>query len=178
MKKMVLVSLVIAVCFILGGLTFAQQTQHDISVHKACKYCGMDRGTYNYSRMLIQYDDGTIAAFCGIHCAAVDLANNIDKTPKTIQVGDFNGKQLIDAEKAVWVIGGSKPGVMSKRGKWAFEKKEDAERFVKTNQGKIVSFEEAMKTAYEDMYDDTKMIRERRKLKRMKMMEQKPGASN
>ncbi len=176
MKKMYVVNLVIAVCFILGGLTFAEQTNDDISVHKACKYCGMDRGTYNFSRMLIEYDDGTIAAFCSIHCAAVDLANNIDKTPKAIKVGDFNGRQLVDAEKAFWVVGGNKPGVMSKRGKWAFEKKEDADGFMKTNQGKIVFFEEAMKTAYEDMYEDTKMIREKRKMKRMKMMEQKPGA--
>ena len=108
-----------------------------------------------------------------MHCAAVDLANNIDKSPKAIKVGDFNSKQLIDAEKAFWVVGGSKPGVMSKRGKWAFEKKEDAEAFLKTNQGSLATFEEAMKMAYEDMYDDTKAIRERRKMKRMKMMEQK-----
>jgi nitrous oxide reductase accessory protein NosL len=57
-------------------------------------------------------------------CAAVDLANNIAGTPKSIKVGDFNGRQMIDAEKAFWVVGGSKPGVMSKRGKWAFEKRE------------------------------------------------------
>lgn len=177
MKKVYVVNLVIAVCFLLGGVALAQM-KDDISVHKACKYCGMDRNTYNFSRMLIEYDDGTIAAFCSIRCAAVDLANNIDKTPKAIKVGDFNGMQLIDAEKAFWVVGGSKPGVMSKRGKWAFEKKDDAENFMKTNQGKITSFEEAMKTAYEDMYEDTKAIRERRKLKRMKMMEQKPDASH
>jgi nitrous oxide reductase accessory protein NosL len=178
MKRGYVVSLAIAVCFVFVGLTFADQTKDDITVHKGCKYCGMDRGTYNFSRMLIEYDDGTSVAFCSIHCAAVDLANNIDKTPKAIQVGDFNGKQLIDAEKASWVVGGSKPGVMSKRGKWAFEKKEDAENFIKTNQGKIVSFEEAMKTAYEDMHEDTKAIRERRKMRRMKMMEQKPHGSN
>jgi copper chaperone NosL len=177
MKKRDVVNLAIAVCFVFVGLTFADQTKDDISVHKGCRYCGMDRGTYNFSRMLIEYDDGTIVAFCSIHCAAVDMANNIDKTPKAIQVGDFNRKQLIDAEKALWVVGGSKPGVMSKRGKWAFEKREDAENFIKTNQGKIVSFEEAMKMAYEDMHEDTKAIRERRKMKRMKMMEQKPDAS-
>ena len=178
MKKMYVVNLVIAVCFLLGGLTFAEQMKDDISVHKACKYCGMDRGTYNFSRMLIEYNDGTIAAFCSLHCAAVDLANNIDKAPKTIQVGDFNEKQLIDAEKAFWVVGGSKAGVMSKRGKWAFGKKEDAENFLKINQGQIVSFEDAMRMAYEDMHEDTKAIRERRRQKRMKMMEQKPGVSN
>jgi copper chaperone NosL len=178
MKRMYVLSLVMAVCLALGGLTFAEQVKDDIVLHKSCKYCGMDRGTYNFSRMLIEYDDGTIVAFCSIHCAAVDLANNIDKAPQMIQVGDFNGKHLIDAEKAFWVIGGSKPGVMSKRGKWAFEKNDDAENFMKTNMGKLASFEEAMKSAYEDMYEDTKAIRERRKMKRMKMMEQKPGGSH
>jgi len=177
MRKVYVVSWVIAVCLVFAGLPFAEQPKDDISLHKGCRYCGMDRGTYNFSRMLIEYDDGTVVAFCGIHCAAVDLANNIDKTPKAMQVGDFNGKQLIDAEKAFWVIGGSKPGVMSKRGKWAFEKKDDAENFIKTNEGKIASFEEAMKAAYEDMYDDTKAIRDRRKQRRMKMMEQKPHSS-
>jgi len=178
MKKVFVVNLAIAVCFVFVGLTFADQTKDDISAHQGCRYCGMDRGTYNFSRMLIEYDDGTSVASCSIHCAAVDLANNIDKTPKAIQVGDFNGKQLIDAEKAFWVVGGNKPGVMSKRGKWAFEKKEDAENFIKTNQGNIVSFEEAMKAAYEDMHEDTRAIRERRKMRRMKMMEQKPHGNN
>lgn len=172
MKRRSVAYLAVAVCLIFGGLLIAQ-TKEDIDVHKACKYCGMNRGMFDFSRMLIEYDDGSITPTCSIHCAAVDLANNIDKAPKVIKVGDFNGKQLIDAEKAFWVVGGSKPGVMSKRGKWAFEKKEDAEAFQKTNQGSMASFEEAMKMSYEDMYDDTKAIRERRKMKRMKMMEQK-----
>jgi nitrous oxide reductase accessory protein NosL len=71
------------------------------------------------------------------------------------------------------VVGGNKPGVMSRRGKWAFENKVDAETFMNANQGKIASFEEAMKMSYEDMYEDTKMIREKRKQKKMKMMEHK-----
>lgn len=164
------VYLVIAVLFVLGGIAFAQQPKEDIVVHKSCGYCGMDRGTYDYSRMVIEYDDGTTVPTCSIHCAAVDLANKIDKAPKTIKVGDFNSKNLIDAEKAFWVVGGSKQGVMSKRGKWAFENKTDAENFIKVNQGSLASFEESMKMAYEDMYDDTRAIRERRKMKRMKMM--------
>ena len=172
MKRKHVVYLAMAVCLVFGGLLGAQ-TKEDIDLHKDCKYCGMNRGMYDYSRMLIEYEDGTTVAVCGLHCAAVDLANNIDKTPKAIKVGDFNGKHLVDAEKAFWVVGGNKPGVMSRRGKWAFEKKEDAESFMKTSQGKAASFEEVMKMAYEDMYEDTKMIRERRKMKRMKMMEQK-----
>ena len=177
MKRVYVLSLVMVICLVFAGMAFAQ-TKEDIHLHKACKYCGMDRGSFDFSRMLIEYDDGTNVAFCSIRCAAVDLANNIDKTPIAIKVGDFNGKQLIDAEKAFWVIGGNKPGVMSRRGKWAFEKKDDAENFIKTNQGKLASFEEAMKMAYEDMSEDTKMIRERRKMKRAQMMEQKPGAGH
>ncbi|HEY6011753.1 MAG TPA: nitrous oxide reductase accessory protein NosL [Nitrospirota bacterium] len=173
MKRRQVVYLAAAVCLIFGGLLVAQTSREDIALHKDCKYCGMNRDTYDFSRMLIEYEDGTTAALCSTRCAAVELANSIDRTPRAIKVGDFNGKQLIDAEKAFWVVGGNKPGVMSKRGKWAFEKKEDAENFMKTNQGSMTTFEEAMKMAYEDMYDDTKTIRERRKMKRMKMMEQK-----
>lgn len=173
MKKMHVVSLVLCLCFVLSGPVAGQQVQPDIAAQKSCKLCGMDRGNFDFSRMLIEYEDGTSAALCSLHCAAVDLANNIDKAPKTIKVGDFKTKRLIDAESAFWVVGGNKPGVMSKRGKWAFEKKEDAEAFIKTNQGTLASFDEAIKTAYEDMYEDTKAIREKRKMKRLKMMEQK-----
>ena len=68
-----------------------------------------------------------------------------------------------------WVIGGEKPGVMSKRAKWAFEKEADARDFIKTNGGILATFDDAIKAAYEDMYADTKMIRERRKMKKMQM---------
>ena len=63
--------------------------------------------------------------------------------------------------------GGSKPGVMTKRAKWAFEKKEAADQFMKDNGGTPVNFDLAIKASYEDMYADTKMIRERRKMRKM-----------
>jgi copper chaperone NosL len=69
-------------------------------------------------------------------------------------------------------VGGNTPGVMSKRAKWAFEKQADAEAFIKANGGTPASFEEAVKLAYEDMYQDTKMIREKRKMKRMQQMKE------
>ena len=67
------------------------------------------------------------------------------------------------------MIGGNKMGVMTKRAKWAFENKGDAERFIKENGGQPADFEQAIKAAYEDMYQDTKMIRERRLEKRKSM---------
>lgn len=147
----------------------------DIGKHKACKFCGMDREKWNFSRVYLEYDDGSTEGTCSIHCAAVDLALNLDKAPKTIWVGDYNTKGLIDAEKAVWVIGGKKQGVMTKRAKWAFADKAAAEAFVKENEGAIATFDEAIKGSYQDMYEDTKMIRERRAAKRKAAAEAAPA---
>jgi hypothetical protein len=133
----------------------------------------MEHEKFGHTWMVIEYEDGTTKEFCSIHCAAIELAQAIDKTPKSIKVGDYNNKKLIDAEKAVWVIGGSKMGVMTKRAKWAFENKADAEKFIKENGGTLAAFDDAMKAAYEDMYADTKMIREKRKMMKQKMMEHK-----
>jgi hypothetical protein len=141
----------------------------DLGNHPSCVYCGMDRTMFGHSRMLVVYDDGSELGACSLHCVAVDLAVHIDKAPKIIQVGDFNSKKLIDAEQAIWVMGGDKPGVMTKRAKWAFEEKAAAESYIKAHGGQIVDCEAVLKAAYEDMYADTKMIRERRKAKRMQL---------
>jgi len=166
MKKLVL-SVVVVTLMLFTVCYVSAQPQGDIQKNPSCKYCGMDRQKFAHSRMLVTYDDGSQLGTCSIHCLAVDLALNIDKTPKTIEVGDYNTKGLIDAEEAVWVIGGKKPGVMTKRAKWAFGNKSGAEAFVKVEGGTVATFEEAMKATYEDMYSDTKMIRERRKTMRM-----------
>ena len=140
----------------------------DVAQSPSCRYCGMDREKFIHSRMLIAYEDGSTAATCSLHCAAVELAITIDKIPVMIRVADYDSKELIDAESAVWVLGGGKKGVMTGQAKWAFAYREAAEKFIKANGGRIVSFDEAIKAAYDDMYRDTKMIRESRKMKRLK----------
>lgn len=142
---------------------------NDVKTYAECTYCGMNREKFAFSRVLIEYDDGTVMGLCSIHCAAVDLANNLDRAPKSIKVGDYNTRELIDAEKAFWVIGGAKQGVMTRQPKWAFVKEEAAQKFIKENGGTPATFEQAMKAAYDDMYQDTKMLREKRKMMRMKM---------
>ena len=170
-RKNVAAALALAVVF--GMLAMTAVAQDDVKQSPSCKYCGMDRQKFDFTRMLIEYDDGTSTGVCSLHCAAVELAMNIDKTPTAIKVGDFGTKALIDAEKAFWVVGGTKAGVMTKRGKWAFEKKDDAEAFIKTNSGTLSSFDDVIKSAYTDMYEDTKMIREKRKMKKTQSMEHK-----
>lgn len=156
--------MIMIVCVLIAFVAFAQD---DIKQFPSCKYCGMDREKFGHSRMLVEYEDGTSLGTCSLHCMAVELAIHIDKTPKAMLVGDFKEKTLLDVEKASWIIGGSKMGVMTKRAKWAFGKKEDAEKFKAENGGDLVSFEQAIKASYEDMYADTKMIRERRKMRKM-----------
>ena len=169
MKKIILAGALL-VLLMLAGMAAWAQVAEDIPKYPDCKYCGMDRQKFAHSRMLIEYSDGSGLGSCSIHCAAVDLAQNIDKDPKSIKVADYQNKTLIDAEKAYWVIGGNKPGVMTNRAKWAFADQKAAEAFVKENGGQLASFDDAMKATYEDMYADTKMIRERR-AKRKKMQQ-------
>jgi len=134
----------------------------------SCRYCGMMKSKFGHTWMIIEYNDGSKSEVCSIHCASMDMALNIDKQPKAIMVGDYNTKKMIDAEKAFWVIGGSKPGVMTARAKWAFQQKQDADKFIKESGGKAANFEDAVKAAFEDMYSDTKMIRKKREMKRTK----------
>jgi len=149
--------------------------QEDVQQHPSCKFCGMDRAKFAQTRMVISYQDGSSTGVCSIHCAAVELASNLDRAPAAIQVGDAVSRKLVDAEKATWVVGGAKPGVMTVRGKWAFESREAAEAFRKENGGVLATFEEALKTAYEDMYTDLAMIRAKRKAMRSGSAEGHPG---
>ena len=117
---------VLTTLFLLTAIAVYAETMQDIQVHKNCKYCGMDREKFAHSRMLIEYSDGSSVGLCSIHCTAIDLAQAFNKQPEAIMVADYNTKNLIDAEKAYWVIGGKKPGVMTKTAKWAFADKKDA----------------------------------------------------
>jgi copper chaperone NosL len=170
MKRFLVLGLFMISCLLLAGFASAQD---DVKKHPACKYCGMDREKFAHSRFFVEFEDGSSEGTCSIHCTAIDFALNLDKVPKAFQVGDYNTKILIDAEKAFWIIGGNKPGVMTKRAKWAFSAKEGAEKFMAENGGSFIAFEQVFKAAYEDMYADTKMIQERRKMRRMQMQEKK-----
>lgn len=169
MNRKYFVPLLIALCFVLGGCASTLHAKDDVSLHKSCMQCGMDRSKFDFSRMWIEYEDGTSAAVCSLRCAADDLAENIDKTPKSIKVADLTSRHLIDADKAFWVVGGNKRGVMSRQGKWAFEKKTDADTFLKTNLGRVVSFLEALDMAYDEMPYVTKAVREKVKMQLEKM---------
>lgn len=148
----------------------------DVRAAPSCRHCGMDRDRFARSRMVVEYEDGTSVGLCSIRCAAVELAVTIDRMPRAILVADHGTRELVDAEKAVWVVGGSVPGVMTARAKWAFADRAAADAFVKANGGAVASFDDAMRAAYEDLYRDSKAIRERRKAMRARQEGAMPAA--
>lgn len=168
MQRRFLAGIVISVLAIILVVHVSATLAEDTS----CKYCGMEKAKFGHTWMEILYDDGSTGGFCSLHCAAIDVALNIDKTPKKILVGDYNTKKLIDAEEAHWVIGGRKMGVMTSRAKWAFETRDGANKFIDLYGGASTTFESTMKAAFEDMYEDVLMIQKKRKMMRMKKMEE------
>ncbi len=169
MKKAILL---ISALLLIATLVIGSQS--DIVNHPSCTHCGMDRDKFSFSRMLLVYDDGSEVGTCSIRCAAVDMVNNLDKAPLQMMVGDYNTDELINAETAFWVIGGKRPGVMSRRAKWAFTRRADAEAFIAENNGELATFEQALQATYTDLYEDTRMIRERRKARRARMTTESP----
>jgi copper chaperone NosL len=113
----------------------------------SCEQCGMDRVIFSRSRMVIVYADGTTAGTCSIHCAVAEMRAHKGKKVKALEVADYDTKKLINAETAVWVVGGNKEGVMTAVPKWAFATKAGADKFVAENRGKVATFQEALELA-------------------------------
>src|SRR4030067_561888 len=115
--------------FVLSALFATASAEGDVSVHPSCAICGMDREAYGHSRMLIVFQDGASFGTCSLRCAALILQAEEERKPRSVKVADYNTRELIDAEEAAWVIGGTKPGVMTGRAKWAFRNGKDAGAF-------------------------------------------------
>jgi len=128
----------------------------------------MFQSKFERSWVIITHEDGSSVSVCSIHCAAIDMALHPDKAIREFTVGDYDTKRQIDAESAYWVIGGDVMGVMTARAKWAFETKDGADNFMKKHGGRPANLREIMKAAFEDMYQDTLMIRKKRKLINMR----------
>lgn len=129
----------------LGGT--AALPQDDIERHRSCAHCGMDRKTYDFSRMVVLPRDGEPVGVCSLHCAVKEIDGNPGRAVKSILVADFGSRKPIDAETAVWVMGGDRPGVMTDRPKWAFATRGDADAFIASHGGNVVSWAQALDAA-------------------------------
>jgi len=158
MKKVFSTVCAVMMCLWLPAGAFANESHEaePLSAHAPkggveepakCQVCGMDRTHFASSRVLVTFANGKTIGTCSINCAREAATQNASSKITAIRVADYVSKKLIDAKKAVWVIGGSKHGVMSATAKWAFADKAEATRFVSENGGKIATFAEAWKAA-------------------------------
>jgi copper chaperone NosL len=145
----IIVIAALAVAFFgFAGWTVAGQD--DIDLHRNCDNCGMDRKAYGYSRMLVNYDNGVSVGVCSLNCAVVELDAHKGRPVKSLLVADRETRSLVDAEKAVWVMGGNKRGVMTQRPKWAFATSASAQAFIDANGGVLANWPEVLAAARED----------------------------
>ena len=142
------------------GSHAAEKNYEDIRKYKSCKLCGMSRedisirGFYWFTTTALL----PAPAACAARRWTWRLTWGAKQTP--MMVAYFNSRKLIDAEKAYWVIGGSKQGTMSTRGKWAFTGKDEARKFMAKNGGAPGTFHNALKASFEDLYSDLKLFME------------------
>ncbi len=151
---------IVLASFISGAKAGA--AEKDIEKIPSCQYCGMDRTKFAATRMLVEYANGTTIGVCSIHCAAVELAQSFGKEINALKVADYRNGRLIDAEKALWVVGAGLPGVMAAKSRVAFADRAQAEAFRKDKGGEIADFNAAITSTYCDMWPDTQAIRSRR----------------
>ncbi|MFC2968561.1 nitrous oxide reductase accessory protein NosL [Acidimangrovimonas pyrenivorans] len=139
--------------------------ENEFEKYPRCPYCGMMRKMFSQTRHLIVYDDDTVDGTCSLHCAAISLALNMDRGPRTIYAGDAGAegkvKPLADTAAMTYVVDPEKPGTMTKTSKWAYTDRAKAEAAA-GGKALLVSFDDALVAAYADMARDTINIRKRR----------------
>jgi len=122
----------------------------DIDAHRFCSRCGMDRKAFGYSRMLIQYNDGSEVGVCSLHCAVIEMDANKARKVRALLVADRDTRILLGADEAFWVTGGTKRGVMTEHPAWAFSTKNAAEDFIKQYEGSLASWADVLAAAREE----------------------------
>lgn len=123
----------------------------DVGVHPSCVICGMDREHFGYSRMLVEFGDGSAYGTCSLRCAAWILQAEGEERLRSVRVADYGTRALVPAEEATWVVGGTKPGVMTGVPKWAFRDRNDAERFLRESGGALSTYREALREALKEL---------------------------
>ena len=60
----------------------------DIGEFPSCAHCGMNRQAFDYSRMLVVYEDGASVGTCSLFCAEKELSGNRDRKVRAVTVAE------------------------------------------------------------------------------------------
>jgi len=138
-----------------------------------CPKCGMTLPMFYRTNHAAKVD-GKMQQFCSMYCL-VEAMNSGAKV-EDVKVVDNTTLKFIDANKAYYVVGSSKPATMAKKiSKYAFGTKEAAQKFAKEFGGKIMSYQEALEIAKKDFQSDSqaKKMRQAKAAKKGEMIYKK-----
>ncbi len=126
----------------------------------ACPLCNMNLPKFfktNHAATV----DGQVKQYCSIHCLADEIA--MGHKVSDVKVVDVNSLKFIDVAQATYVVGSDVKGTMTMSSKYAFASKKRAEMFAQEHGGTLMTYEEALKAATDDMAKDKAMIAEKKK---------------
>lgn len=109
-----------------------------------CSLCGMRVDEAKKQYFVITTKDGKTQKACNQGCA-VTFMENIKDTVKSVEAIDYNTGKPMDAKSAFYVKGSKVRPVMGGESVVSFSKKEDAEKFMKENGGRIMSYDDLFK---------------------------------
>ncbi|MFC1816787.1 nitrous oxide reductase accessory protein NosL [Thermodesulfobacteriota bacterium] len=129
---------------------------------KHCADCGMMINMWARTRHGFKNSEGNYTT-CSIRCVA-DMAKNAGEQPTKVQVALYlEPDRMIDADKAIYIIGSAAKGTMTMRSKIAFDNRSNAEKFVAGHGGHITDFKGALNIATKELPKSAKMIDAKRK---------------
>lgn len=159
----------------------AQPLENELEKYPRCKYCGMDRKKFHRSRALVHYHDDSVEGTCSVRCLGVSLIQNLGRDAKGMYVADFASsaepRPLADALKAIYLIGGEFPTVMTRRPKTAFARREDVLPAQIAKGGDLADFEQMLVAVYSDLAEGFKLRRQRRAQEKKTSTDTPPVAS-
>jgi len=109
----------------------------------SCPVCSMHIKKFYKTSHAVVYTNGKKEHFCSMACLAQTIKKR--KDIKTIYVVDASTNKLINAKKAIYVIGSKVPSTMGNSSRLAFASKSSAVEFQKKYGGKITNFSTALK---------------------------------
>lgn len=118
---------------------------------KRCDNCGMDRNKFARTRHEFQNAKGKFHT-CSIFCVAV-LTMKTQAKPEQVRVAEyFHPEKMLDADKAVYLIGSTAPGTMTLESKIAFASREEAEKFAADYGGQLAGFQSALSESDKEIH--------------------------
>ena len=123
-----------------------------------CPKCGMTLPMF-YKTNHAAHVDGESRQYCSIHCLAEAIADGGKVTG--IKVVDNTTLEFIDVIKSWYVVGSSKPGTMTMTSKYAFGKKDDAQKFAKEHGGKVMTFYALLDSVKSTLAQESAMVQKK-----------------